>query len=153
MKGFYINGVEYKVTEDPTMPLLWFIREILNLKGTKFGCGKGLCGSCTIHLNGAPVRSCQIQIGNAAGQKFTTIEGLNQGKEGLHNVQKAWIEHDVPQCGYCQVGQIMSAAALLEKKNSPTDQDIDQHMSGNICRCGTYPRIKQAIKSIASGKK
>ena len=130
------------------MPILWVLRDLLTLKGTKFGCGKALCGACTVHLNGNPILSCQIPIQAAAGQTITTIEGIGAGK-GLHPLQEAWIECRVPQCGYCQSGQIMAAAALLARTPSPTENDIDESMAGNICRCGTYPRIRDAIRKAA----
>jgi isoquinoline 1-oxidoreductase alpha subunit len=129
------------------MPLLWYLRDILGLTGTKFGCGMALCGCCTVHLNGAAVRSCITTMQSAAGASVLTIEGL--GAAGLHPVQKAWMEINVPQCGYCQPGQIMQAAALLKSKPHPTDADIDDAMAGNICRCGTYQRIRAAIKAAA----
>lgn len=144
-----INGKAYSVAVDPTMPLLWVIRDVVGLKGTKFGCGMGLCGACTVHLDGQPIRSCQMPIDLLKrNQTITTIEGLS--KTGDHLVQKAWVEHQVPQCGYCQSGQIMSAVALLKTNPTPTDADIDAAMGGNICRCGTYVRIRQAIHSAAS---
>jgi len=130
------------------MPLLWVIRDVLNLRGTKYGCGMGLCGACTVHVGGRAVRSCQTPVSAAAGAKITTIEGLSP--DGSHPVQVAWAEFDVPQCGYCQAGQMMSAAALLAKTPKPSDQDIDSAMNGNICRCGTYLRIRQAIQKAAS---
>jgi isoquinoline 1-oxidoreductase alpha subunit len=139
-----LNGKSVTVNSSPDTPLLWVLRDELGLVGTKFGCGKALCGACTVHLNGMAVRSCQTQIGSVAGQKVTTIEGLNNNA-----VQKAWVALDVPQCGYCQPGQIMSATALLASNKNPSDADIDSFMSGNICRCGTYPRIRAAIKSAA----
>jgi isoquinoline 1-oxidoreductase alpha subunit len=129
------------------MPLLWVLRDTLNMTGTKFGCGMALCGACTVHINGEATRSCITPISAVAGKKVTTIEGLSE--DGDHPVQRAWIEIDVPQCGYCQCGQIMSAAALLTKKPNPTDADIDDFMSGNICRCGTYQRIRKAIHRAA----
>ena len=129
------------------MPLLWVLRDILGLRGTKFGCGKGLCGACTVHLDGQAVRSCSVPITFASGKNITTIEGLSEN--GDHPLQQAWIEKNVPQCGYCQAGQIMSAAALLKNNPSPTEEDIVSGMSGNICRCGTYNRIKEAIQSAA----
>jgi isoquinoline 1-oxidoreductase alpha subunit len=144
-----INEKTYDLDLDPDMPLLWAIREELRLTGTKFGCGKGLCGACTVHLNGVAIRSCVTPVAAVEGQAITTIEGLSDS-EKLHPVQASWIEHNVPQCGYCQSGQIMSAAALLASNPSPNDDDINAAMSGNICRCGTYPRITQAIKSAAS---
>jgi isoquinoline 1-oxidoreductase alpha subunit len=139
-----LNGKNVTVNSSPDTPLLWVLRDELGLVGTKFGCGKALCGACTVHLNGMAIRSCQTQIGAVAGQKVTTIEGLNNNA-----VQKAWVALDVPQCGYCQPGQIMSATALLASNRNPSDADIDSFMSGNICRCGTYPRIRAAIKSAA----
>ena len=132
-----------------TVRLVDFLRDFLNLKGTKFGCGQGLCGACTIHVNGESVRSCQLQVQDVLDSKLTTIEGLAANESDLHPVQKAWIENAVPQCGYCQPGQIMSASALLAENPAPSDEQIDTHMSGNLCRCGTYPRIKQAIKTAA----
>ncbi|MBN8432075.1 (2Fe-2S)-binding protein [Microbulbifer salipaludis] len=143
-----VNGSTHQLDVDEDMPLLWALRDELNMTGTKFGCGKGLCGACTIHLDGQAVRSCLTPVGAAVGKSITTIEGLS--KDGKHPLQKAWIEHGVPQCGYCQCGQIMSAAALLARNASPSDTEIDNAMSGNLCRCGTYPRIKIAIKSAAS---
>ena len=142
-----VNGVERSFDGDPEMPLLWYLRDILGLTGTKFGCGMALCGACTAHLNGEAVRSCVTTMQSAAGASVLTIEGL--GAQGLHPVQKAWIEVNVPQCGYCQPGQIMQAVALLKSKPHPTDEDIDEAMSGNICRCGTYQRIRAAIKAAA----
>ena len=130
------------------MPLLWAIRDEIGLKGTKFGCGKGLCGACTVHLNGVAIRSCITPIAAVEGQNITTIEGLADGDK-LHAVQESWMAHNVPQCGYCQSGQLMSASALLASNPNPNDDDIDAAMSGNICRCGTYPRIKAAIKDAA----
>ena len=142
-----INGKKYKVEADPKMPLLWVIRELAGLHGTKYGCGMAQCGACTVHLNGNPVRSCTLPVSAAAKQTITTIEGLSD--DNTHAVQKAWIAEQVPQCGYCQSGQIMAAAALLKRIPNPTDQDIDNAMVGNICRCGTYPRIRKAIKTAA----
>lgn len=142
-----INNQHVTVDVDADTPLLWVLRDELNLKGTKFGCGKNQCGACTVHFNGNAVRSCTMPVVAAAKGNITTIEGLS--KDGTHPVQQAWMELDVPQCGYCQVGQIMSAAALLVRKPNPTDADIDTAMSGNICRCGTYPRIRKAIKAAA----
>ena len=142
-----VNGKTYKVEADPKMPLLWVIRDLVGLQGTKYGCGMAQCGACTVHLNGNPVRSCSIPVATAAKQSITTIEGLST--DNTHAVQKAWLEEQVPQCGYCQSGQIMAAAALLKRNPNPTDQDIDAAMMGNICRCGTYPRIRKAIKSAA----
>lgn len=145
-----INGAEHTVENvDSSTPLLWVLRDDLGLVGTKYGCGIAQCGACTIHLNGAPVRSCTLPAAAVAGQQITTIEGLVQDGQELHPLQQAWIEHDVPQCGYCQAGQIMSAAALLRQNPAPTDSDIDDAMSGNICRCGTYQRIRAAIHSAA----
>jgi aerobic-type carbon monoxide dehydrogenase small subunit (CoxS/CutS family) len=132
------------------MPLLWVLRDVLDMTGTKFGCGMALCGACTVHINGAATRSCITPISSVSGKHVTTIEGLSA--DGSHPVQKAWIEEDVPQCGYCQSGQIMSAVALLEKKPHPSDADIDEAMSGNICRCGTYQRIRKAIHRAAGAK-
>ena len=142
-----INGHRQTVDAEPDTPLLWAIRDYLNLTGTKFGCGMGLCGACTVHLNGQPVRSCSTPISAAAGKKVTTIEGLNS--EVGRRLQAAWVAEEVPQCGYCQSGQLMSAAALLVKNPKPTDADIDAAMSGNICRCGTYQRIRIAIHRAA----
>jgi len=142
-----INGKIYKVDADPKMPLLWAIRELANLTGTKYGCGIAQCGACTVHLNGNPVRSCSVPVSAAASQKITTVEGLSENN--THPVQEAWIAEQVPQCGYCQSGQIMAAAALLKRNPNPSDQDIDNAMQGNICRCGTYPRIRKAIKTAA----
>jgi len=142
-----INGKSHTVEAMEDMPLLWVLRDELNLKGTKFGCGIAQCGACTIHLNGQATRSCILPVSLVGEAKVTTIEGLSES--GEHPVQEAWIEANVPQCGYCQSGQIMSAASLLSKNPSPSDEDIDQAMSGNICRCGTYPRIKKAIKAAA----
>lgn len=141
-----INGKTEVLNVDPKTPLLWILRDNLNLTGTKYGCGIAKCGACTVHLDNEPVRSCILPIENTIGKEITTIEGLS--KVGDHPIQKAWIEHDVPQCGYCQAGQIMSAAALLNKNANPTDSDIDQALYGNICRCGTYNRVKAAIKSV-----
>ena len=141
-----INGKSHKVDVDSSTPLLWVLRDHLNLVGTKYGCGISICGACTIHLNGNAVRSCQLPISAVGESKVTTIEGLSENAD--HPVQKAWLEHDVPQCGYCQAGQIMNAAALLEKNPNPSDEQIENAMSGNICRCGTYLRIKKAIKSV-----
>lgn len=143
-----INGKKYPVNVDPQMPLLWAIRDFVGLKGTKFGCGIAQCGACTVHLDGAPIRSCSFPASAAAGKKITTIEGIGTEK-ALHPVQQAWIDEQVPQCGYCQSGQIMSAVALLKDKPNPTDADIDAAMSGNICRCGTYTRIRKAIHKAA----
>jgi len=145
-----INGKKQVVDVDPKTPLLWVLREHLNLVGTKYGCGIAQCGACTVHLEGKAVRSCSLPVSAIANKQITTIEGLSEN--GDHPVQKAWLEHDVAQCGYCQAGQIMSAAALLKTSPNPTDAQIDTAMSGNICRCGTYLRINDAIKS-ASAKK
>jgi isoquinoline 1-oxidoreductase alpha subunit len=147
-----INGVQREVEADADMPLLWALRDILQLTGTKYGCGIAQCGACTVHLDGQPIRSCSIPVSAAVGSRITTIEGLAKGEE-LHPVQKAWIELDVVQCGYCQSGQIMSAVALLETNTNPSDVDIDAAMNGNICRCGTYPRIRAAIKRAAELKR
>jgi isoquinoline 1-oxidoreductase subunit alpha len=144
-----VNGKTHRVDVDPDTPLLWVIRESIGLPGTKYGCGMALCGACTVHLDGAAVRSCVTPVSAVRGKLVTTIEGLAQGGR-LHPVQDAWIEQDVPQCGYCQSGQVMSAAALLSKQKNPTDADIDAAMSGNICRCGTYQRIRAAIKLAAA---
>jgi aerobic-type carbon monoxide dehydrogenase small subunit (CoxS/CutS family) len=144
---FTLNGKSTTVNVDPQMPLLWVLRDTLDLTGTKFGCGMALCGACTVHINGEAARSCITPVSSVQGKKVTTIEGLSA--DGSHPVQKAWIAEDVPQCGYCQSGQIMSAAALLAKKQKPTDADIDDAMSGNICRCGTYQRIRKAIHRAA----
>jgi isoquinoline 1-oxidoreductase alpha subunit len=140
-----VNGKDVAVEASPETPLLWVLRDDLGLTGTKYGCGIAQCGACTVHLDGQAQRSCQAPVGSLAGVKIVTIEGLG----GVHPVQAAWIKHDVPQCGYCQSGQIMSAAALLAKTPKPTDDDIDRTMSGNICRCGTYQRIRAAIKDAA----
>ncbi len=143
-----VNGLSRKFEGDPEMPLLWYLRDLLEMTGTKYGCGMGLCGACTVHVDGKAVRSCQTTMANAAGKSVVTIEGL----KGQHPVQKAWMAAGVPQCGYCQSGQIMQAAALLKDKPKPTDKDIDDAMQGNICRCGTYGRIRSAIKSAAGVK-
>ncbi|NDP27923.1 MAG: (2Fe-2S)-binding protein [Flavobacterium sp.] len=145
-----INGKNLSVDVDPTTPLLWVLRDHLKLVGTKYGCGIAQCGACTVHFNGTAVRSCQVPISVAADNKITTIEGLSEN--GDHPVQKAWLEHDVPQCGYCQAGQIMSASALLKQNPNPSDKDIENAMSGNICRCGTYTRIKAAIKTASDSQ-
>lgn len=145
-----INGKKQALDVDPEMPLLWVLRELLGLCGTKFGCGAGLCGACTVHIDGAAQPSCQIPASSAVGKRITTIEGLSA--DGSHPVQKAWIAEGVSQCGYCQPGQIMAAAALLNKNKKPTDADIDAAMSGNLCRCGTYPRIRRAIHAAAGSK-
>ena len=142
-----VNGQSHTLEADGEMPLLWVLRDLLQFTGTKYGCGIGMCGACTVHLNGQAVRSCLTDIASAAAQKIVTIEGLGQG--GLHPVQKAWIAEQVPQCGYCQSGQIMSAAALLAEHSTPSDGQIDDAMAGNICRCGTYFRIRKAIHRAA----
>ncbi|MFT6970945.1 MAG: aerobic-type carbon monoxide dehydrogenase small subunit (CoxS/CutS family) [Candidatus Endobugula sp.] len=142
-----INGKQQTVEADAATPLLWVLRDHLDMLGTKYGCGIAQCGACTVHLNGTAVRSCSLPISSVAGQSIKTIEGLSE--KGDHPVQKAWLEIDVPQCGYCQAGQIMTAAALLESNPNPSDDDIDSAMSGNICRCGTYVRIRKAIKTAA----
>lgn len=142
-----INGKAQTVEVDPATPMLWVLRDHLNLVGTKYGCGIAQCGACTVHLNGMAVRSCQLPVSSIGKQEITTIEGLSQKAD--HPVQKAWIEHDVAQCGYCQSGQIMTAVAMLRDNPKPSDEDIEATMSGNICRCGTYLRIKEAIKTAA----
>jgi isoquinoline 1-oxidoreductase subunit alpha len=144
-----VNGQTQTVDVPAEMPLLWVLRDSLHLKGTKFGCGIGQCGACTVQLDGAPVRSCQTQVSAVGAKKVTTIEGLS--RDGSHPLQKAWQELDVPQCGYCQAGQLMTAAALLARIAKPTDQQIEQQMNGNVCRCGTYMRIKEAIHLAANG--
>ncbi len=143
-----INQKIHRVDVDPKMPLLWVLRDTLGMTGTKFGCGVTLCGACTVHVNGIPTRSCVLPAATAQNKEITTIEGLSPN--GNHPVQKAWIAEEVPQCGYCQSGQIMSAAALLAKNSSPSDPDIDKAMSGNLCRCGTYQRIRRAIHRAAT---
>ena len=150
MISFNLNGTDTRVDVDADMPLLWLLRDTLGLTGTKFGCGVALCGACTVHLEGAAVRSCVTPVSAVRGRKVTTIEGLSP--DNSHPVQQAWIELDVPQCGYCQSGQIMSAAALLAQTPQPSDADIDAAMSGNICRCGTYQRIRAAIHRAAALK-
>jgi len=150
MITLHINGQTHDLDVDPTTPLLWVIREQTGLTGTKFGCGISQCGACTVHLDGLPIRSCVTPVQAAANQQITTIEGIGNGNEGLHAVQQAWIDEQVPQCGYCQSGQIMSAVALLEQNPAPSDKDIDAAMSGNICRCGTYSRIRRGIKRAAT---
>ncbi len=147
MAKLRVNGNDRDYDGDPDMPLLWYLRDELGLTGTKFGCGVAQCGACTVHLDGQPVRSCQTRVGDIGDGKVTTIEGL--AADGNHPVQEAWRELNVAQCGYCQVGQIMSAVALLRETPKPSDDDIDNAMSGNICRCGTYPRIRAAIKQAA----
>jgi len=146
-----VNGREHEVAAPPDMPLLWVLRDLMGLTGTKFGCGLALCGACTVHADGAPLRSCVTPVAAVAGRKITTIEGLSA--DGSHPVQRAWTELDVVQCGYCQSGQIMSAAALLEAVPDPTDADIDAAMTGNICRCGTYQRIRAAVHRAAELRK
>ena len=146
--SFNLNGKPVSVTAEADTPLLWVIRDEIGLTGTKFGCGAALCGACTVHLDGQPVRSCQTPVSAVAGKKIATIESLSS--DNSHPLQKAWIAHDVPQCGYCQSGQLMSATALLATNKNPSDADIDSAMSGNICRCGTYNRIRAAIKSAAA---
>ena len=147
MSKFSINGSSHAFDGDPDMPLLWYLRDVLGLMGTKFGCGQALCGACTVHVDGMAVRSCQTRVSDLDGQAVTTIEGLSP--DGNHPVQVAWRELNVAQCGYCQVGQIMQASAFLKETPNPTDADIDAAMSGNICRCGAYPRIRAAIKRAA----
>jgi isoquinoline 1-oxidoreductase subunit alpha len=147
MTSFFLNGKQVQVDDDPSTPLLWVLRDSLSMTGTKFGCGMALCGACTVHLEGQAIRSCVSPLSRVAGKHVTTIEGLSPDLS--HPLQKAWIELDVPQCGYCQSGQIMSAAILLNENPKPTDKDIDEAMSGNICRCGTYPRIRKAIHRAA----
>ncbi len=147
MTKLKVNGVVHEVDADAATPLLWVLRDFLGLRGTKFGCGKGLCGACTIHLNGKAMRSCQLPLSAAADNDILTIEGLSSNAS--HRVQRAWQDNNVPQCGYCQSGQIMSAAALLASNANPTDTEIDAAMSGNLCRCGTYPRIRAAIAQAA----
>jgi isoquinoline 1-oxidoreductase alpha subunit len=142
-----VNGTTRQYDGDPDMPLLWYLRDVLEMTGTKFGCGAGLCGACTVHVNGEAARSCSTSMKDATGKNVTTIEGLSA--HGDHPLQQAWRNGNVPQCGYCQAGQIMQAAALLKQKPKPTDHDIDEIMQGNICRCGTYQRIRQAIKQAA----
>jgi isoquinoline 1-oxidoreductase alpha subunit len=142
-----VNGADHEVAAPPEMPLLWVLRDLMGLTGTKFGCGIAQCGACTVHIDGAPLRACITPVAAVAGKKITTIEGLST--DGSHPVQQAWAELDVVQCGYCQSGQIMSAVALLAKVPTPSDTDIDQALSGNICRCGTYPRIRAAVHRAA----
>ncbi|MEO7095015.1 MAG: (2Fe-2S)-binding protein [Polyangiales bacterium] len=142
-----VNGIEQKRDVDPDMPLLWFLRDVLGLTGTKFGCGQALCGACTVHLDGEVVRACVTPVQRADGKKVTTIEGLSP--DGNHPLQKAWVELGVPQCGYCQAGQIMTAASLLAKRPRPTNEEIDQSLAGNLSRCGTYTRIRAAVRKAA----
>ena len=152
MIALTVNGIHHKIDADPKTPLLWILREQLRLTGTKYGCGMAQCGACTVHINDVAMRACVTPVSTVAGQQITTIEGLASKSDNkpdkLHPLQQAWIDHQVPQCGYCQSGQIMSAAALLATNNAPSDSDIDQAMAGNICRCGTYGRIRKAIKSV-----
>jgi isoquinoline 1-oxidoreductase subunit alpha len=151
MINLKVNGKDYNVDVDPSTPILWVLRDALELTGTKFGCGMAQCGACTVHLNGDAVRSCITPVARAAGQEIKTIEALSETAIGKR-LQKAWIEEDVPQCGYCQSGQLMAAAVLLKEKPNPTDNDIDLGMSGNICRCGTYQRVRKAIHRAAAMK-
>ncbi len=146
--SFNLNGSTVSVQAEPDTPLLWVIRDEVGLTGTKFGCGAALCGACTVHLNGSPIRSCQTPVSAVAGKKVATVESLSA--DNSHPLQKAWVKHQVPQCGYCQSGQLMSATALLAKNKNPSDSDIDAAMSGNLCRCGTYNRIRAAIKDAAA---
>ncbi len=143
-----VNGQSHEVNAEPNTPLLWVLRDYLDLTGTKFGCGKALCGACTVHLDGNPIRSCSTPVSSVGNKAITTIEGISE--KGLHPVQQAWMEENVPQCGYCQTGQIMSAIALLEKNPNPSDSQIEAAMAGNICRCGTYERIRKAIKRASN---
>ena len=147
MTSIIVNGNQHEIDVDPSTPLLWVLRDTLGLTGTKYGCGIAQCGACTVHVDGIATRACVTPISSVEGQKVTTIEGLSE--DGLHPVQEAWLEEDVVQCGYCQTGQIMSAADLLSRKPNPTDEDIDEGMSGSICRCGTYGRVRCAIKKAA----
>lgn len=147
MINLTINGAQHQLDILPEMPLLWALRDIVHLTGSKYGCGKGLCGACTVHIDGEATRSCVLPVSAAVGKQITTIEGLSENAD--HPLQQAWMELNVPQCGYCQSGQIMSAASLLNKNPKPSDDDIDQAMSGNLCRCGTYPRIRSAIHQAA----
>lgn len=146
--SFNLNGTTVSVNAEPDTPLLWVIRDEVGLTGTKFGCGAALCGACTVHLNGSPIRSCQTPVSAVSGKKVATVESLSS--DNSHPLQKAWVKHQVPQCGYCQSGQLMSATALLAKNKNPSDSDIDNAMSGNLCRCGTYNRIRAAIKDAAA---
>jgi isoquinoline 1-oxidoreductase/isoquinoline 1-oxidoreductase alpha subunit len=152
MTEITINGQRHQFADDPDMPLLWYLRDELDMTGTKFGCGMALCGACTVHVDGQPVRACMTPVGTLAGRSVTTIEAAHKEKIG-QAVQKAWIDEQVPQCGYCQSGQVMSAVALLTTKTDPTDSDIDAAMSGNICRCATYQRIRVAIHKAAESLK
>ena len=142
-----VNGAEHRLEVDPEMPLLWALRDVLGLTGTKYGCGEALCGACTVHLDGEAVRACVTPVRRAEGRSVTTIEGLSP--DGAHPLQRAWVELGVPQCGFCQAGQIMTAAALLKKRPRPTDAEIDQSLAGNLCRCGTYTRIRAAVRKAA----
>ena len=142
-----VNGKTHQVDVDEDTPLIWVLRDSLDLKGTKYGCGVSLCGTCVVHIDGEPIKSCVYPVSASTGKSITTIEGLSE--KGTHPVQQAWIEHDVPQCGYCQAGQIMTAAAFLESNNNPSDSEIEEAMNGNLCRCGTYNRIKAAVKTAA----
>jgi isoquinoline 1-oxidoreductase subunit alpha len=148
MVRLIVNGTEHQIEADPQMPLLWALRDVLGLTGTKFGCGMAQCGACTVHVDGEAVRSCVLPIAAVEGSRVTTIEGLSP--DGQHPLQKAWHEVNTPQCGYCQVGQIMSAAALLEQNPKPSDEEIDDALSGNLCRCGTYLRIREAVRKAVS---
>ncbi len=151
MISLNVNGASRELDAEPEMPLLWALRDLLKLTGTKYGCGKALCGACTVHMDGRPIRACVTPVSAVAGRNITTIEGLSA--DGDHPVQRAWIELDVVQCGWCQSGQVLAAAALLEANSNPSDADIDAAMDGNICRCGTYPRIRAAIKRAAEIKR
>ena len=152
MPTITVNGTEHTVEAPGNMPLLWVIRDLLGLTGTRFGCGQALCGACTVHLDGRAVRSCVTPVSAAEGHRITTIEGLADDDGTLHPLQEAWIAHGVPQCGFCQAGQLMNAAAMLAHTPNPTDEQIEASMAGNICRCGTYTRIRAAIRSVAEGK-
>jgi len=143
-----VNGKTHDIDVEPDMPLLWVLRDELGITGVKYGCGIAQCGACTVHVDGEAMRSCQVSAGDLEGEEITTIEGLGS-PENMHAVQAAWVEHQVAQCGYCQSGQMMQAASLLNENNNPTNEDIDEAMSGNLCRCGTYPRIRQAVKTAA----